>query len=62
VSDSGTYLGLYQLHRGFYITHGYRGEAWKALTAAQRLEIAKYVQRRQGWIAWPHCARVAGAL
>lgn len=62
VSQSGKYLGLYQLHRGFFITFGHRGDAWKDLTAGEQLEIAQYVQARQGWGAWPHCARVAGVL
>ena len=61
VSPSGKYLGLYQLHRGFFITHGYRGDAWKSLTAAEQLRIAEYVQARQGWKAWPVCSRKAGA-
>lgn len=60
VSPSGTYLGLFQLHRGFFITHGYRGDAWKRLNAAGQLEIAEYVQQRQGWKAWPVCSRKAG--
>lgn len=60
VSPSGTYLGLYQLHRGFFTTHGYRGDAWKSLTAAEQLRIAEYVQARQGWKAWPVCSKRAG--
>ena len=56
ISPSGQHYGLWQIHRGFYITLGYN---YKKATFAQQWKTAKYVYARQGAKAWS-CARYAG--
>jgi len=42
-----------------YRLKGYPQYAWQA-TPAQQIRVAKLVQRRQGWRAWPVCSRHLG--
>ena len=42
-----------------YRLRGYPRYAWQA-TPAQQIRVARFVQRDQGWRAWPSCSRQLG--
>lgn len=55
-SPSGKHYGIFQIHKGFYITKGIK---WEGSTLAAQWSVAQYVYARQGADAWS-CAKQAG--
>lgn len=59
VSRSGRYHGLYQFALPTWRSLGYAGDP-KDASAAVQLQAARRLQARDGWRAWPTCARRLG--
>lgn len=63
-NGSSGYDGGLQFHPNTWARNklaGYPEYAWQA-SPAQQIEVGKRVQARQGWGAWPTCARKLGLL
>ena len=57
VSKSGTYHGMFQIHKGRFKGHGINP---KTATLRQQWMLAQYIYHRQGAKAWPYCSKKAG--
>ena len=57
VSKSGTYHGMFQIHKGWFKSHGINP---KTATLQQQWKLAQYIYHRQGAKAWPYCSKKAG--
>lgn len=59
VSSSGTYLGLFQQHRGYWpgraATYGFAG--WRALNGRANAFVSLAMAASGGWGDWPVCGR-----
>jgi hypothetical protein len=60
VDWSHTYVGLFQIDKRWFPNIGVKADKARFTSAAQQLRLAKYIQARQGWGAWPVCSKKAG--